>query len=570
MDQGAYNKALKIYTKLYQKNTRNVNYLGKLVDVYHQLGDYQRADSLLKVAQSQLRYNKSLYIERGYNYSLMGKDSLASVYYQQAITYIDSMPNRAYSIARTFEQRNLLDQAIAAYEKGMQLNPNSNYNVQLAQLYGEKGDLKGMFNKYIDLIESNPAYRGNAQAIFSRYVTDQATDLGNKELRIALLLRLRNDPNPIYHQLLSWLFVQQKDFYKAFLQEKALYLRERESMNPLKNLAITAIEEGANDTAGLILDYIIKNALDVPTRYTAKRLQIKLKTQLAIDKDIEELLREYEALITEFGRDERSFQLQLDYAQFLAFKANQAENAIKQLQNLENQRLSKFQDADVKMLLADILVLQEQFNRALILYSQIQSSLPNDELAQTAQFKVARTSYFQGDFEWSLTQLKVLRSAASKLIANDAMKLSLVISDHKTDEDSLFVGLNAFAKADLKKYQNKNQEAIQEFDFILENQSKNPIIDDALIKQAQLYAQMGAFDNAVNNYNKLIKDHPESIWVDDALYELGILYAERLENPERAKELFEKIIYQHADCIHFVDARRRYRKLRGDTNTKAF
>ena len=70
--------------------------------------------------------------------------------------------------------------------------------------------------------------------------------------------------------------------------------------------------------------------------------------------------------------------------------------------------ISEFQEAKVKLLLADILVLQEKFNEALIFYSQIQMSLKNSTISQEARFKVAKTSYYKGDFEWAESQLKIL------------------------------------------------------------------------------------------------------------------------------------------------------------------
>lgn len=569
MDQGEYNKALKIYSKLYEENTRNINVLYKLVDVYHQLEQFQKVDSILDPSRKELRYQHQLLIERGYNNSLQGKDSIANNYYKEAIAIVDSMPNRAYLMARRFEERNLLDQAIEVYKIAMAASPKNNYTIQLANLYGQQGKLEEMFDTYITMIESSPVYRPRAQAIFSRYVTDDAANEGNQLLRKALLLRLRENPDPIYNQLLSWLFVQQKDFKKAFVQEKAIYLRDKESMEPLKELAVNAIEEKDDEAAISILGYIVEETQAPSVRYVAQSLLAKLKADRSLPEDYATVQQEYEALLQTYGRDGSTFMLQLDYAEFLAFKADQAETATTLLTKLEKKRLSKFQSAKTKMLLADILVLQEQFNRALILYSQIQSDLPNDELAQTAQYKVARTSYFQGDFEWSYTQLKVLRDATSKLIANDAMQLSLTLHDHMQD-DTTFVALKSYSKADLKKYQNKPIEAISLYDQLLLNHKGDPIEDEALLQQAELYALQGNFEKARDNYQIIIDNYSDGILAADAYYQLGMIYQNQLENPEKAQALYERIIYDHADSIHFVDARRRYRRLRGDENVKAF
>lgn len=569
MDQGEYGKALKIYNKIYQENTRNINVLYKVIDIHQQLEQFEKVDSLLNDAQKILRNNPSLTIERGYNLTLQRKDSLADSFYKEAIETLDSIPNLTYQIANRFERRNLLDQAIVAYEKGMAANPKANFKVQLANLYGQQGKLDEMFEQYVDLIESNIAYRGRAQAIFSRYVTDDPDNEGNQLLRKTLLLRLRENQNPIYNQLLSWLFIQQKDFKKAFIQEKAIYVRSKESTVELQELAVTAIEEKDLDAAKEILEYLVQESQVISTRYVAQSLLAKIKADNAPVTEFPAVKANYEELLTTYGRDAETFMLQLDYADFLAFKASEPETAVTLMSTLENKRLSKFQKAEVKMLLADILVLQEQFNRALILYSQVQTDLPNDELAQEAQYRVARTSYYQGDFPWSLTQLKVLRSATSKLIANDAMELSLVISDHSL-EDTTFVALKAYARADLKQYQNKRQEAISLYDQLLQNHKGDPIEDEALLKQAQLYELESNFEGAKDNYQTIIDNFADGILADDAFYYLGLLYEEKFNDNNKAQAHFERIIYDYADSIHFVDARRRFRRLRGDENLKAF
>lgn len=569
MDQGEYSKALKIYNKIYQENKRNINSLYKVIDINQQLEQYAQVDSLIDDAQKLLRNNKNLLIERGYNLTLQGKDSIAAPFYKQAINFLDSVPNYTYQIANRFEQRNLLDQAIEAYERGMKANPKSNFQFQLANLYGQKGDVGKMFEQYVDLIEENAAYRGRAQAIFSRYITDDAENEGNQLLRKTLLLRLRENQNPIYNQLLSWLFIQQKDFKKAFIQEKAIYVRTKESTVELQELAVTAIDEKDLDAAKEILEYLVQESQVASTRYVAQSLLAKIDADNATVEEFTAVKATYNSLLTQYGSEGQTFMLQLDYADFLAFRAGEADAAVALMSELEDKRLSKFQKAEVKMLLADILVLQEQFNRALILYSQVQNDLPNDELAQEAQYRVARTSYYQGDFPWSLTQLKVLRSATSKLIANDAMELSLTISDHSL-EDTTFVALKAYAQADLKQYQNNRQEAISLYDQLLQNHKGDPIEDEALLKQAKLYEAEGNYEAARKNYQSIIDNFADGILADDAFYYLGLLFEEKFNDLNKAQALYERIIYDYADSIHFVDSRRRFRRLRGDENLKAF
>jgi tetratricopeptide (TPR) repeat protein len=162
-----------------------------------------------------------------------------------------------------------------------------------------------------------------------------------------------------------------------------------------------------------------------------------------------------------------------------------------------------------------------------------------------------------------LTQLKVLRSSTSQLIANDAMQLSLLISDNSL-EDSTQTALKKYARADLLAYQNKTNEAISELDAILQNHKGEKIEDEALLKQGELLESKKDYEAAKFNYQKIIEFYPTGILADDAHFALGELYRTRLNEPEKAKAQYEKIIYNYQDSYYFPQARKYFRKLRGD------
>jgi TolA-binding protein len=225
--------------------------------------------------------------------------------------------------------------------------------------------------------------------------------------------------------------------------------------------------------------------------------------------------------------------------------------------------LTRIEKAKVKLELGNILVLQEKFNKALIYYTQIQRNLKNSTISQEARFKVAKTSYYKGDFKWAESQLKILKASTSQLIANDALDLKLLISDNKY-EDSLQTALKRYAKADLLAYQNRNDEAINLLDIILDEHKTEPIIAQTLYKQAKLFELKFEFEKAKANYEVLIDNYRDGILIDDARFYLAEIYQKHLNRPEKAKALYEQIIFNHADSIYFVDARKRYRALRGD------
>ncbi|MCF6295910.1 MAG: hypothetical protein L3J25_09500 [Flavobacteriaceae bacterium] len=559
---GEFEKALISYKKLYEANKGNSNYLLKIVQTHQQLEQFNLAEALL-LNQIERSKNPQYLVELGYNFQLKEEEDKANNYYNQAVLKIEENPIYAFGVARRFEEHALLDYAAKVYERGMELRPESNYNIQLARIYGEQGKVEKMFSSYINFLEKNANYTIQAKRIFSEYVSENGEDENNKLLRKVLLKKIQTQPNILWNQLLSWLFIQQKEYSKAFAQEKAIFKRKQETIIGITDLADITISEGNREIANEILTFIINNAFDLNTVLKAHKDILDLETKYALKKDYNKINQKYKALLEEFGMLPQTIDFQISYANFLAFYLNDANAAITFLKKSLKIKSSRFLQAKVKLKLGDILVFQEKFNEALIYFSQIQTSLKNSPISQEARFRVAKTSYYKGDFKWAESQLKILKSSTSQLIANDALDLKLLISDNKY-EDSLQTALKLYAKADLMAFQNKTDKAISLLDKILKEHKTETIIDQALYKQAQLFESKQLYKKAEDNYLKMIANYKEDILADDAYFALAELYLNHLAQPEKAKVLYEQIIFNHEDSIYFVEARKKYRALRGD------
>ncbi|MCB0451984.1 MAG: tetratricopeptide repeat protein [Aequorivita sp.] len=562
-EQGQFQKALSIYEKLSKQNPYRLDYFMSMIASNQQLENFSEAEKLLKEKLGDGRNFPQLYVELGYNYSLQNKEELALQYFNKAIEALDQNPNFAYNIGASFQKYSLLDEAVTTYEKGMALSDKMDFNSQLAQIYGEQGKLEKMFDSYLNLIEKNLSFKAVAQRYFSLYTTENPANEANVILKKILLQRSQQNPDILYNELLSWLFIQQKEYKKAFIQEKAIYKRIGEDLGGITELAYIAIADEDYETGREIVNYIIDNSFTSQNKLQGNQILMKMEVKTAKPKDYPEVEKKFEKLLDEFGRNQETYLLQIDYNHFLAFQNNKKEAAIENLKNLAKQNLTAYQEARVKMELADILVFDEKFNEALIYYSQIQKKVQSDVLAQEARFKVARTSYFKGDFEWAQVQLDVLKKSTSQLMANDAMQLSLLIRDNSL-EDSTQIALKKYARADLLEFQDKDVEAIAALEDILTNHKGEKIEDEALLKQGEIYEKQGKYEQAEANYLKIIEFYNDDILADDAHYRLAKIYEEKLNQPDKAKAQYEAIIFNFADSIYFVDARKKYRALRGD------
>ncbi len=560
--RGEFEKALITYQKL-NESSNNLNIFYKIIGTLQQLERYDEAQGVLLNRIKTFNF-PPLLVELGYNYQLKDSLVLSGKYYNEAILKVEDNPVYTISIARQFENHSLLDEAIKVYKKGMELLPEANFNIQLARIYGEQGNIEQMFSNYIDYVEVKPTFLNNAKRAFSDFVSENKDNENNIILKKLLLKKLQLQPDTYWYELLSWLFVQEKEYDKSFTQEKALYKRNPESLDRIIELALTTVNAKAYDTTINIFNFILENSQDIDTVLLAHQYLLDIETTNADDKKLTEIDKKYLNLFNQFGAYEQTLGLQIAYGNFLAFHLQKPNEAIQFLKQSLKLNLSAFQEATVKLKLGDILVFQEKFNEALIYYTQIQANLKNSTISQDARFKVAKTSYYKGDFDWAESQLKILKSSTSQLIANDALDLKLLISDNKYD-DTLHVALKMYAKADLFSFQNKTDEAISLLDKILVGHISESIIPQALFKQAQLFEQKKQYDKAEANYQSIIANYREGILVDDAYFYLAELYNNQLAELEKAKALYEKIIFEHQDSIYFVDARKKFRMLRGDS-----
>ncbi|MCF6182409.1 tetratricopeptide repeat protein [Lutibacter sp.] len=559
---GEYKKAAVIYKTLHEKNEYNTNYLTYLINCYLQLEKFNEVKSTINQQLKSFSNQKYLYVNLGYSYQLQHQQEKANLYYKKALKEIEIFPNLGYIIGSTFKNYNLLDNALKAYKKAMELNKNTNYNFQIAAIYGEKGDVEAMFSTYLNLIDINENYVPTVKSYIGKFITDNSENKYNILFKKLILKRLQNNPQNSWNQLLSWLYMQQKDYGKAFIQEKALFKRNNLGLNSLMTLGKISFENKDYSNANTCFNYILENTNEVKTVLNAKLylLEISLKTNRTNDK----IEAQFQNIFSEFGINTETIDIQIFYVHFLAFNKNEPKKAITVLKKALNLATNKFQKGTIKIKLADILVYTNKFNTALIYYTQVQHNLKNHPIAQQARFKIAQTSYFKGDFKWAQTQLKVLKNATSQLIANDALALNLLITDNAV-KDSLHIALKTYAKADLLAYQNQNLKAIDTLQTILNKFKGHPINDETLFKQAELFIKTNQFEKAVRNYLQIISLNKEDILADDAVYNLAELYENQLNLPNQAKEYYKKIIFEYPSSIFLVDARKKYRKLRGDT-----
>ena len=457
----------------------------------------------------------------------------------------------------------MLEWAYRTYELGQKTNSNLNFDYQMALLQGQMGNLDIMVSKLLDFAYTNPNSTINVQNQLNFFLQEDTEGTFLVALKKELLIRTQKNQAIYWNQFLSWLYLQQKEYNKAFIQEKAIYKRNPESFEDIIQLAQLCINDNDYETASVIFNFIIENTTDEETLIIANYYILKNKIDTAKAENYPLLTAEVNQVLERYKNSPFSLDLKLLIAHFYAFNLNQVATAKELLNSLLQNTSNVRQRAKVKMETADVFVFDEKFNQAIIYYAQIENDLPNDELAHEATMKMAKTSFYKKDFDWAMKQAKELKQASTLLIANDAVELFLLISDHSA-EDSLRVALQDFSHADFLEYQNKPKEALAAFLKLLEKHKGTSIEPATLYKLARNYEKIADYEKALSYYKQVLELHKDCIYIDEALFFSAEILRKHKNNTEQAKNYYEKIVLEHPDSIYFTEARVQYRLLRGD------
>jgi len=558
-----YKKAVEIYKVLHQKHVYRTDYFKFLISSYQQTQNFSAAEHVITKQINKYPSQKQFNVELGYNFALQNKNVIAKKYYDIALNAVKKNPNLAYNTGLAFQNNDLLDYAIKVYQTAMKLNNKLNFDVQIASIYGQQGDLENMFNTFLDIVNNDASFTQSILKYIGKFIEEDSQAENNILLKKLLIKRIQTNPNTSWNMLLSWLFMQEKQYKKAFVQEIAIYKRQQNDLSRIFNLGKITFKDDDLNTASLCFNYILKNTTNNPIKIQSNLYLIKIDIEKVTNpKELEAIQTRFKQLLNNYGFNTNTFKVQIEYANFLTFKLNQPKKAIDLIQKTLTLPLSNSQKGQLKLKLADIFVFSNQLNQALLSYTQVKINHKNSIISQLATFKIAQTSYYKGDFKWAQTQLKVLKSETSQLIANDALKLSLLISNNTQNGNSK--ALHYYAKAELLSYQNKDQIVIDNLNYIINNFKGYPIEPYALNKQADIYQKLNNYSKSEQNYLNILKLYKNSILADDACFKLAKLYQNKLDNLNKAKSFYEKIIFEYPSSIYLVEARNIFRTLKPD------
>ncbi|MBR06993.1 MAG: hypothetical protein CMP48_04835 [Rickettsiales bacterium] len=513
----------------------NLNYQVDLAFLYHSVGDQDQLDKYLSSLKKQFQENQ----------------------YQLS------------TIAQNLVSHQMYDNAIEFYNTARKLNGRqSAYALDMAALYRMKNDKPKMTEEYINYAEGNPANLAYVKNLFQNILTEPEDQ---EFLEETLISKIQKDPdNNLYSDLLIWLELQRKNYYVAFIQARALDRRNQQPGDQSMRIARIAYDNESWNDAIDIYSYVIDTYGDDYNYPQARRFLIKskenqVKTAFPVDTlAIRNLAIEYGQLYDQIGPNYTTLEALKNKALLHAFYLDELDTASKILNFvIQNRRAPRALVSECKLDLGDIYILTGEPWESTLLYSQVEKDNKESPLGYEAKLRNARLNYFTGNFSLAKSHLDILKLATTREISNDAIALSLLITDN-TAFDTTDLVMQEFANVELLIFQNKTQQAEAKLTKILEDNPGHSITDEVYWLQSKLELKAGNYQQAVNYLDKIIEAYNYDILSDDAFYKKAIIIQDYLHDEEKAMTLYQEFLKTHPGSMYAAEVRVRIRQLRGD------
>lgn len=567
-----YQKAADLYLELYNETQAQAYYVAYLKTV-KETGNWKELEKFIRKQIKKQPQQLSMLVDLGSVLRAQQDNEKALKSFEEAIDKIGPDQSQIMQLAQAFIALREYDFALKAYEKGRKvLDGMYPFHYEIAEVLLSKNDFPGAIASYLNSIDMNEAYLQQVQYIMQGLIGGEDNKgPRQEELRKQLLKKIQSNPDKLaFAELLIWLFIQQKDYESAFTQSKSLDKRMNGNSGKLISLANICMSNQEYDVALKCYEAEIAKGSNNPYYSFARMEWVNVLNKKITNAptyaaaDLINLEDSYKKALDELGRNAQTLPLLRGLAHLKAFYMNNTTEAFALLDealNYKNAPAALL--AECKLELGDILLFTGDLWECSLLYSQVEKSFKHEPIGQEAKLKNARLSFYKGEFEWAQAQLDVLKAATSKLIANDALELSLVIIDNAPDSD--FVPLSIFSRGDLLAFRNMDSLAEITFDSISTGYLNHPLADDVLYRKYKLAMKKSNYVLAASYLQKIIDGFGTELLGDDARFYLAELNEFKLINKDKAMELYQEVLTNNPGSLYTVEARKRYRKLRGDS-----
>ncbi|ALO14763.1 tol-pal system protein YbgF [Salinivirga cyanobacteriivorans] len=566
-----YGKALSLYEKLYELQPSSTVFFRYYIQSLMGVEDYRKAERIAKRHIRRNPYDLNAHVELGQIYQQQGQDKKAADVYRDIIDAVSDNINRMRQLANVFISRRQFGWAEEVYLEGAKQNRHYKFNYELANVYYYQRNYPKMIDAYLELLAVNDQYLNTVKNRLNHAVYSDTDDTLTELLKDRLLLMSqKHSGRDVFNELLIWAHLHDDEFQQALVQVKALDRRNNENGSRIIDITQKALKNNQYDVVAQGAEYVMGKGKSGSYYILARHLYLKSRfsqVEEGIIYEQAEMLRlaqKYQQAINESRPGARLLPFYTDLTRLYAFYMHQVDSALYWVKKAANlPQLSIMDENKVKILEADVKLVDGQIFDATLIYAAVERDLKNNPIGFEAKLKKALMAFYQCDFQWALGQVDVLKASTSKLIANDAAELSLQISENQT-EDSVQTALCRFAKARLAMHQHQDIVAIKILDSLITKYPNHPVLDDVLMNKAELLRDRGNYKEAASLYMRVFEEFAQEPFAAEAGFHAAILFEEQLKKETRAFDIFKTLLKNYPMSIYQPTVRKHIRSLRAN------
>jgi tetratricopeptide (TPR) repeat protein len=568
--QKEYSKAATFYERFYAQQPNSSVFFRYYIQSLVGQGEYDKAE---KIARKYIRRNRedlNAYIELGNIYTQKGEAEKATEIYNDVIELVSGNYNMMRRLANVFIGKRQFDWAEKVYLKGQSKGNDYLFNYELANIYYYQRNYSKMIDSYLELLSQNDRYLNTVRSRLNVAVYSDTDDTLTDILKDRLLkMSQKHAGNDVFNELLIWAYMQDDEFDMALVQAKALDKRNYEDGARLLLLANKALQKDRFDVVTDAAHAVM--AKGVQNLYYSQARQLFLQSRFMQVKkgvvyemsDLRRLIRAYQTAINTTRVKSETIPFYIDLANLYAFYTHDTDSALLVLNEAKQiNQASAIDMANVQVLEADVMLAKGDIFDATLAYAAVERKFKNNPIGYMAKLRKATMAFYQCDFEWAQGQVDILKASTSKLIANDAVELSLLISENLMEDDTLQMALCNFAQIKLLIHQHHYEKALVMIDSLMEAFPGNLIEDDALMIKAELYKSMSRYKESASTFEEYIARFQWEPKAAAAIFFAAQLYDEQLGNEEKALEYYKKVLMEYPLSIYQPEARKRLRAIR--------
>ena len=572
-----YEKAVYLFESLFNQ-THAKNYFNYYIKCLESLGELDKAEKAVKKQMSANKNDLSYKITLGSVYKSQGKLDKAAEQFDGVIAALPRDRNSIIALCNSFLQADEPDYAEKALLQGAEV-AHTDFSMELFSVYASSRNYKKMSETSLDVVSADESRLATVENMLQYYLNNDTNDELYSVLRSSLMQRIQKTPSTALSEMLIWVYVQKKNFKMAVNQAKALDRRTNRQGRNLVSLGQQAVAAGDYSSASDAYKYVLELGEKSPYYYSAKLGVLNTMYQQVVDGSITDqeqlsyLENEYRSAFEKQGINATTVQHVINYARLETYYLNNTDSAKAIINKALQQPLNYTIKADLNLQLADIFLFSGDEWEALMIYAKVENDNKQNEKGDEAKLRKAKVAYYTGSFKWALSQLDVLKAATSKLVANDAMELAILINDNLAVTDDYIPAdttaenpdheLQIFARGDMYMFQCRMNDAFACFDTIVTQYKSSPLVDEALYRQAQIYERQKDYSEAASLYQKVADDYAYDNLADKAAFRLAEISSTYLADPETAKTYYLKILTDYPGSIYAVQAREKFRKIDG-------